>query len=163
MVRGVQASLDAIIAALKAQLRDIDTDIGTAIRASPAWRETDELMQSVPGVGPATARVLIADLPELGTTTRQRIAALVGVAPVNRDSGTMRGRRAIAGGRSSVRNALYMAALVGVRRNPVLKAVYDGLVLKGRPKKLALIACARRLLTILNAILHTRTPWRSPL
>lgn len=159
--RAVQASLDAIVAALKAQLRDIDTDIDTAIRASPAWRENDELMQSVPGVGPATARVLIADLPELGTTSRQRIASLVGVAPVNRDSGTLRGHRTIAGGRTSVRNALYMAALVGVRRNPVLKAIYDGFVLKGRPRKLALIACARRLLTILNAILHSRTPWRS--
>jgi transposase len=157
----VQHSIDAIIAALKAQLGDVDTDIGTAIRACPAWRETEDLLRSVPGVGPATARVLIAELPELGTTSRQRIAALVGVAPVNHDSGTMRGRRAIAGGRTSVRNALYMAALVGVRRNPVLKPVYDALVLKGRPKKLALIACARRLLTILNAILHNKTPWRT--
>ncbi len=114
----------------------------------------------MPGIGCVTARTLIAELPELGHLDRRRLAALVGVAPVNRDSGQQRGYRAIAGGRASLRNALFMAALVAVRRNTVLKAHYDALVTRGRPKKVALIACIRRLPGILNAIVRTKTPWQ---
>ena len=114
----------------------------------------------MPGVGDVTAHTLIADLPELGQLDRRRIAALVGVAPVNRDSGQMRGKRTIAGGRTDVRNALYMATLVATRWNPVIRAHYKSLIERGRPKKVALVACMRRLLGILNAIIRTKTPWQ---
>lgn len=114
----------------------------------------------MPGIGGATARTLVADLPELGRLDRRRLAALVGVAPVNRDSGQRRGYRAIAGGRTALRNASFMATLVAVRHNAVLKAHHDALVARGRPKKVALIACIRRLLGILNAIIRTKTPWQ---
>ena len=118
-------------------------------------------MKSVPGVGPATLRTLIAELPELGHLTRRKIAALVGVAPINRDSGTWRGRRTIAGGRPAVRTALYMAALVASRANPVIAAHYKKLRAAGKTGKQALIACMRKLLVILNAVLRDRKPWQS--
>ena len=156
----VRAAIDATLAVLRAQLTGLDGDIEGAVRASPLWRATEDLLRSVPGVGGVTARTLIAELPELGHLDRRRLAALVGVAPVNRDSGQQRGYRAIAGGRASFRNALFMAALVAVRRNTVLKAHYDALVTRGRPKKVALIACIRRLPGILNAIVRTKTPWQ---
>ena len=135
--------------------------IDDQIRGSPAWREAEDLLTSVPGVGPITARTLIAELPELGCITRRRIAALVGIAPVNRDSGASRGHRAIAGGRTSVRNVLYMAALTAVRRNPAVRTAYERLRARGTPPKAAIVAAMRKLLTILNAILRDRQPWHA--
>lgn len=157
----VRAAIDATLTVLKAQLAELDGDIEDLVRRSPLWRATEDLLRSVPGIGGVTARTLIAELPELGSLDRRKLAALVGVAPVNRDSGQQRGYRAIAGGRTALRNALFMATLVAVRRNPILKAHYEGLVGRGRPKKVALIACIRRLLGILNAIVRTQTPWRA--
>jgi transposase len=155
----VLKSIDRVLAALEKQLTDLDRDIGTRVRETPAWREKEDLLKSVPGVGDQTARVLIASLPELGTLDRRQIAALVGVAPINRDSGKMRGQRAIAGGRADVRSALYMAALTAVRCNPVLKATYARLRAAGKRPKVALVAAMRKLLVILNAMLKTRTAW----
>ena len=157
----VQKSLAAILKALEAQLAALDRDIDGAVRGSPVWRAAEDLLTSVPGVGDVTARTLIAELPELGRLDRRRIAALVGVAPVNRDSGQWRGHRAIAGGRVTVRNTLFMATLTAIRWNPAIRAHYTRLVAAGRPKKLAIVACIRHLLTILNAILRTRTPWQN--
>jgi transposase len=119
-------------------------------------------LRSVPGVGPVLCRTLLAELPELGSLTHKQLAALVGVAPLNRDSGTMRGKRAVWGGRSGVRAALYMAALVATRHNPQVKEFYERLLAAGKAKKVALVACMRKLLIILNAVLKHRTPWRSP-
>jgi transposase len=154
-------TIDRHVAFLEKELDAIDADIDTDVRASPAWREAEDLLSSVPGVGPVTARTLIAELPELGVLDRRKLAALVGVAPFNRDSGSWRGHRIIGGGRTSVRNALYMAALVATRYNPVIKATYKRLIDRGSPKKVAIIACLRQLLTILNAILRTKTPWQN--
>ena len=124
------------------------------------WREREELLRSVPGMGPVCARTLLLDLPELGTLSRQQLAALVGVAPFNRDSGTLRGSRTIWGGRASVRATLYMSTLVAVRYNPVLKAFYERLRAVGKAAKVALTACMRKLLTILNAMVKHHTPWQ---
>jgi transposase len=157
--KAVLKSIDRIIAALEKQLADLDRDIGARVRETPVWREKEDLLKSVPGVGDQTARTLIAALPELGELDRRQIAALVGVAPINRDSGRWRGKRMIAGGRADVRCTLYMAALVGVRRNPVLKAYYERLCAAGKAKKLALVAAMRKLLTILNAMLKSKTAW----
>ena len=148
------------VAYLQKELDAIDHDIGDAIKHSPAWREAEALLKSVPCIGDVTARTLLAELPELGTVSRHQVAALVGVAPINRDSGLMRGRRAIAGGRTSVRAVLYMAALTAIRRRSPFRAFYDQLTARGRPKKVALVAVMRKLLTILNAILRDHTPWR---
>jgi transposase len=156
----VQRTIKATLRTLEAQLAELDREINDTVRGSPIWRAADDLLTSVPGVGDVTSRTLIADLPELGKLDRRRIAALVGVAPVNRDSGQMRGRRAIAGGRTDVRNALYMATLSATRWNPVISQHYKSLVERGRPKKVALVACMRRLLGILNAIIRTETPWQ---
>lgn len=152
--------LRATLKTLTAQLAELDHDIDDAIKRSPIWQAADDLLTSVPGVGDITAHTLIADLPELGRLDRRRIAALVGVAPINRDSGQMRGKRAIAGGRIDVRNALYMATLAAIRWNPIISRHYKGLVDRGLPKKVALVACMRRLLGILNAIMRTRTLWQ---
>ena len=157
----VQRTIKATLKTLEAQLAHLDREINDAVKGSPAWRAADDLLTSVPGVGNITSFTLIADLPELGQLDRRRIAALVGVAPINRDSGQMRGRRMIAGGRTDVRNALYMAALSAIRWNPVISEHYQSLVERGRPKKVALVACMRRLLGILNAIIWTKTPWQS--
>ena len=157
----VQRTIKATLKTLEAQLAQLDREINDAVKGSPAWRAADDLLTSVPGVGNITSFTLIADLPELGQLDRRRIAALVGVAPINRDSGQMRGRRMIAGGRTDVRNALYMAALSAIRWNPVISEHYRSLVERGRPKKVALVACMRRLLGILNAIIRTQTPWQS--
>ncbi len=154
-------SVDRVLATLQRELSDLETELGDAIRKSPAWRQAEDLLKSVPGVGDATARTLIADLPELGTLSRRRIAALVGVAPFNRDSGTMRGKRTIWGGRANVRATLYMAALTASRHNPTLKRFYRHLIAEGKTKKAALTAVTRKLLTILNAILRDRTPWKT--
>lgn len=157
--RLVKQSLKAHIAFLERELRMTDTDLGRMVRESPAWRERDDLLQSVPGVGPVLSLTLLADLPELGRLSRREIAKLVGVAPLSRDSGTLRGRRFVQGGRATVRAVLYMAALVATRRNAVIRAFYQRLVASGKPKKLALVACMRKLLTMLNVIVRTRTPW----
>lgn len=156
----VRPRIQAHISWLEHELKDLDDDLGNALRQSPLWREKDNLLRSVPGVGPHLSVVLLAHLPELGTLDRRRIAALVGVAPFNRDSGTLRGKRTVWGGRARIRAALYMAALVASRHNPLIHAFYLRLCAAGKPKKVALTACMRKLLTILNAILKHRTPWR---
>jgi transposase len=145
---------------LERRLRDVDSDLEQAIRGSPLWRAKEDLLRSVPGVGPVVSRTLLGELPELGTLTHKQIAALVGVAPRACDSGTLRGKRMVWGGRAPVRAALYMGALVAARRNPVIRAFYERLRAAGKPAKVALVACMRKLLTILNAILRTGTPWR---
>jgi transposase len=147
--------------ALQKELTEIENDLDESIRGTPIWRESENLLKSVPGVGNATARTLLADLPELGTLGRKQIAALVGVAPFNRDSGTWRGQRTVWGGRAGVRAALYMAALVASRRNPVIAAFYRHLRSAGKPAKVALTACMRKLLIILNAILRDKRPWQN--
>tara|TARA_B100002003_G_C14070547_1_gene515044 strand:- start:36 stop:986 length:951 start_codon:yes stop_codon:yes gene_type:complete len=147
------------IAWLEERLSKLDTDLRETLRQSPIWREKDNLLQSVPGVGPVLSLTLLAQLPELGTLSRRQIAALVGVAPLNRDSGTLQGKRTIWGGRAFVRAALYMGALVASRWNPVLRAFYQRLCAAGKPKKVALTACMRKLLTLLNAMLKHRTLW----
>jgi transposase len=157
--RIVKKSLKNHFSYLERELRMTDPDLGDMIKASPVWRERDELLQSVPGVGPVLSRTLLADLPELGQLSRRAIAKLVGVAPLSRDSGTMRGRRFVQGGRATVRAVLYMAALVATKRNAVIRAFYLRLVAAGKPKKLALVACMRKLLTILNVIVRTSQPW----
>jgi len=141
-------------------LAEIEADLATRIRSSPIWRERDNLLHSVPGVGDITAYTLIADLPELGHLDRRKIAALVGVAPFNRESGHWRGRRMIAGGRPAVRSVLYMATLTAVRFNPAIAHFYQRLTAAGRPKKVALTAAMRKLLTILNAMLRDQRPWQ---
>lgn len=156
----VRGSVEALLAEIGRQLDAIDRDLDRLLRSCPVWREKEDLLRGVPGVGPQTARALLADLPELGRCSRQQVAALVGVAPLHRDSGTLRGRRTTWGGRANVRTALYMAALVASRRNPVIKAHYDRLLAAGKRKKVALVACMRKLLVILNALLRDRKPWR---
>ena len=157
--RPVKKSLKTHIAFLERELRIADTDLGALVRESPAWRERDELLQSVPGVGPVLSLTLLADLPELGRLSRREIAKLVGVAPLSRDSGTFRGRRFVQGGRASVRAVLYMGALVATKRNAVIGAFYQRLLAAGKPKKLALVACMRKLLTILNTMARTQQRW----
>jgi transposase len=153
--------IEAHIAWLNTRIATLDDDLETLLRASPLWRENDDLLQSVPGIGPVCARTLLLELPELGTLTRQQIAALVGVAPLNCDSGTLRGRRMIWGGRAHVRTVLYMGTLVATRFNPQIKAFYQRLLAAGKLKKVALTACMRKLLTMLNAMLKHRTSWQA--
>ena len=157
----VRKGIRAHITWLDRQLARTDDDLAQAIRESPVWREKDDLLRSAPGVGPVLATTLLAGLPELGTLTHKQIAALVGVAPLNRDSGTLRGRRRVWGGRAHVRAVLYMAALTATRYNPVIRAFYARLCAAGKAKKVALTACMRKLLTILNAMLKSRTPWQN--
>ena len=145
---------------LERRVADVDDDLQTRIQKSPAWRDKDDLLRSVPGIGPAVSRTLLAELPELGQLDRRTIAALVGVAPFNRDSGRFRGRRMIWGGRATVRQALYMAALVASRYNAPLRTFYQRLLAAGKPKKLALVAVMRKLLTILNAMVKHNTAWQ---
>jgi transposase len=156
----LRPQLRAHIRWLEKRLADVDQDLQTRIQSSPLWRVTDHLLRTTPGIGPATTQLLIAALPELGTLSRQRIASLVGVAPFNCDSGQHRGVRMIWGGRAAVRHGLYMPTLVAVRYNPVLKAFYQRLLDAGKPKKVALIAAMRKLLTILNAMLKAQQPWQ---
>jgi transposase len=144
---------------LERELQLINTHLAEAIRQSPVWREKDELLQSVLGVGPVVTSTLLASLPELGMLTNKQIAALVGVAPLNRDSGTLRGRRTVWGGRAQVRAVLYMSAIVAARFNPVIRAFYQRLCRAGKAKKVALTACMRKLLVILNTMIKHRTPW----
>ena len=158
--RRVRKSITRIIVALEKELLDVDTDIGDAVRGSPVWREKEDLLASVPGVGAQTARTLMAELPELGTLDRKKIASLAGLAPYTRQSGRWKGKSMIGGGRQSVRCALFVAAMVAGRHNPVLKAFRDRLIAAGKPKVVAIIAVARKLLTILNAILRDKQPWQ---
>lgn len=147
---------------LDRQVRDVDDEISGAVQRSPVWRVQEDLLRSVPGIGPIVARTLLAELPELGRLNRREIAALVGVAPFNRDSGQWRGRRKIWGGRRSIRAVLYMAALVAARRNRPLAAFYQRLRDHGKPAKVALVAVMRKLLTTLNAIMKHQSPWSDP-
>ena len=156
----IRKRLRAHLTWLERELQCMDTDLTTAIQQSPVWREKDALLRSVPGVGPVVTSTLLANLPELGRLTHKQIAALVGVAPLNRDSGTLRGRRTVWGGRAQVRAVLYMSAIVAARFNPVIRAFYQRLCACGKAKKVALTACMRKLLTILNAMLKHRTPWQ---
>lgn len=155
----VRRDLQQHIRFLERRLREADDDLHTAVKSSPVWRVRDDLLQSVPGVGRVVSLTLLAELPELGRLSHKQIAALVGVAPLNRDSGTLRGKRLVYGGRAPVRAVLYMAALVASRRNPVIRAFYERLRAAGKPAKLALTACMRKLLTILNAMARSGTPW----
>lgn len=148
---------------LEANLKVIDKDMEQFIKASPIWREKDELLQSVPGVGPVVSKTIIANLPEIGTVSNKQIAALTGVAPFNCDSGTMRGKRIVWGGRAHVRSCLYMATLTAIRFNPAIKAFYNRLLEAGKQRKLAITACMRKLLTMLNAIVKSCTPWKETL
>ena len=157
--RQVKKSLKSHITYLERELRIADTDLGDMVRESPAWRDRDDLLQSVPGVGRVLSMTLLADLPELGRLSRRAIAKLVGIAPLSRDSGTLRGHRFVQGGRASVRAVLYMGTLAATKRNPIIRAFYHRLLAVGKPKKLALVACMRKMLTILNTMVRTRQPW----
>lgn len=159
--RPLRREIQAHVTWLDRRLARLDADLARTIRESPVWREKDDVLQSTPGVGPVFARTLLAGLPELGTLNRQQIGALVGVAPLNRDSGTLRGKRTVWGGRAHVRAALYMSALAATRFNPVIRAFYQRLCAAGKPKKVALTACMHKLLTILNSMVKHRTPWQN--
>ena len=160
-VKRIRKSIARLIAALEKELTEIDAEIDTGVRGSPAWRDKEDLLASVPGVGAITARSLIAELPELGSLTGKQIASLAGLAPFTRQSGQWKGKSMIAGGRKTVRSALFLAALVAGRHNPTLKAFRQRLLDAGKPKMVAAIAVARKLLTILNAILRDQRPWQT--
>ena len=157
----VKRSIARLVLALQKELTDLDGQIDDEVRGTPAWREKEDLLRSIPGVGPVTSRTLLAELPELGRLDRRQIASLAGLAPWTRQSGQWKGKSFIGGGRAPVRTALFMAALVSARHNPVLKAFHQRLVAAGKPKMVALTAVARKLLTILNAMLKTQQPWRA--
>jgi transposase len=156
----LKKSIARLRKALERELAELDAEIGEYVRGSPVWAEKEDLLASVPGVGPIIARTLIAEMPELGTLDRRQIAALAGLAPWTRQSGQWKGKSFIGGGRKAVRSVLFLGALAAARHNPVLKAFRDKLVQAGKPKMVAAIAVARKLLTILNAILRDKTPWR---
>lgn len=157
--RPLKKSLEQHIAYLEKQLAKLDEDLHHAIRQTPLWQESFDLLQSVPGIGPTTAATMIAELPELGRLSRHEIAALVGVAPFNRDSGKWKGKRSTWGGRSAVRSALYMATLVATQYNAYIRAYYQRLLARGKAKKTALVACMRKLIVILNTMLKNHQPW----
>ena len=159
----IRADIEAHIAFLEGRLSEANTAIRTSLESSEIWSKQDTLLRSVPGIGPAASATLVAELPELGTMTDKAVAALVGVAPFNCDSGTMRGRRVIYGGRTSVRCVLYMATLSAVRCNEVLKQHYEQLVARGKAKKVALVACMRKMLVWLNAMLRDQVAWNGEL
>lgn len=158
--KSIRADIQKHILWLERHLQSLDDDLTRTIQQSPLWLEKENLLQSAPGIGPVSSRTLLADLPELGTLNNKQIAALVGVAPLNHDSGKQRGKRIIWGGRASVRCALYMSTLTAVRYNPLIKTFYQRLQAAGKPKKVALTACMRKLLVILNTMLKHRTPWQ---
>jgi transposase len=160
--KAVCGRIEAHIRWLEKELSRTDRDLDETIENSPAFKENEALLRSVPGVGPVLCRTLLAELPELGSLSPRELSALVGVAPLNRDSGTLRGRRTVWGGRARVREALYMGALIASRFNPAIKEFYERLLAAGKPKKVALVACMRKLLTILNAVMRERVPWRCP-
>ena len=159
-ISAVRPRIEAHVTWLEQELDDLDHGLRETLRQSPVWREKDDLLRTVPGEGEQLSLTLLAHLPELGTLNRRQVAALVGVAPFNRDSGTMRGKRTVWGGRARVRAALYMGALVASRHNPVIRDFYQRLVASGKPKKMALVACTCKLLVILNSILRHGSPWR---
>lgn len=159
----VRKTIDAVRTTIAKQIDQLDDQLKQTLEETPAWREKEDLLRSVPGIGPQTALALLAELPELGACSRQQIASLVGVAPLNRDSGERRGQRTTWGGRATVRSALFMATLVATRHNPVIRAHYLHLQSVGKRKKVALVACMRKLLCMLNAILREQIPWRNPL
>lgn len=161
-VASARTSLQQHIEWLRKQVENLDKDIAQTLRQSPVWRAKDNLLRTVPGVGRVVAATLLVELPELGTLDRKKIAALVGVAPLNRDSGMQRGKRSIWGGRAAVRAVLYMAAIVAANFNPQIRPFYERLLEAGKSKKTALIACMRKLLTILNAMVHAGANWRAP-
>lgn len=158
----VRERVAAHVAWLDAELRALDGDVDAAIQASPLWRARDDLLRSVPGVGPVLSRTLLANLPELGRLDRKQIATLVGVAPLARESGRWRGRRGIWGGRAEVRRVLYLATVVAVHHNPTIRSFYERLRAAGKPPKVALVACMHKLLLILDALLRSGQPWRAP-
>jgi len=158
--KSLKQSIARLIKALAKELTSVDTDINDAVRGSPVWREKEDLLASVPGIGPVIARTLIAEMPELGQLDRKQIAALAGLAPWTRQSGQWRGKSFIGGGRVGVRCALFLGAMVAARHNPTLKPFFERLVAAGKPKMVAIIAVARKLLTILNAILRDQKPWK---
>lgn len=160
VLKRLRQSIARLIKALEKELNEIDAEIDDAVRGSPVWRAKEELLASVPGVGSIVARTLLADLPELGTLNPKRIASLAGLAPYTRQSGNWKGKSMIGGGRKTVRRVLFMAALVASRHNPVLKTFRDKLVAAGKPKMVAIVAVARNLLVILNAILRDQKPWQ---
>ena len=155
----VRPSIEAHIEWLEQELEDLDTDVRQTVRNSPVWREQDDLLRTVSGAGEHVSLTLLAYLPELGTLDRRQIAALVGVAPFNRDSGTLRGKRTVWDGRARVRASLYMGTLTATRWNPVIREFYQRLLAAGKPTKVALTACMRKLLVILNAMLKHSSPW----
>ena len=157
--RAVRKRIEAHLRWLQAELKRADNDLDQSIGQSPLWQENQDLLKSVPGIGPIISRTLVAELPELEQLNRKQIAALVGIAPLNRDSGTLKGRRTIWGGRATVRAVLYMAALVASRRNAVIRAFYKRLRSAGKAPKVALVACMRKLLTILNSMIKHKTRW----
>ena len=161
VAKEAQKSIKRLLAALRRELESLDRDLDDQIRKSPLWRVRETLLTSVPGVGPATARTLLAEMPELGSLDRRQIASLAGLAPWTRQSGTWKGKSFIGGGRGKVRAVLFMAALVASRHNPVLKAFRDRLVAAGKPKIVAIVATMRKLLTILNAIIRDEKPWQN--
>ena len=156
----LRKSIDRLLEALERELKELDKEIDDNIRNTPLWREKEDLLRSVPGIGPQIARTLIAELPELGTLDRRQAASLVGLAPFTHQSGRWRGKSYISGGRGHIRAALYMGATVAARHNPALKAFYQHLCASGKPKKVALIAVARKLIVILNAIVRDQKPWQ---
>jgi transposase len=157
----IARSIQRLAKALEKELASLDRDIDDAVRGSPVWRDKEDLLATVPGIGKTIARTLLAELPELGSLDRRQVAALAGLAPWTRQSGQWRGKSFIAGGRAGVRAALFMGAMVAARHNPVLKAFRDKLVAAGKPKLVALIATARKLVTILNAVIRDSQPWRA--
>jgi transposase len=157
----MRSDIEAHVDWLSASLKELDKEIEDFVKGSPVWKAKDALLQSVPGVGPVTSATMLGMLPELGKLNRQEIAALVGVAPINKDSGKKQGRRRVYGGRADVRSVLYMAALAAKKFNPVLAKFYDRLLKQGKEKKVALTACMRKLLVILNSMMRTNEPWRS--
>ena len=155
----IQKSIHKLLKYLKRQLEELEKELDDSIRSSPVWREKDNLLRSMTSVGPVTSMSLLAELPELGSLNRRQIAALVGVAPFNRDSGRWRGKRSISGGRARVRSSLFMCALSAIRYNSVIKDFYQRLVRAGKPGKVAMTACMRKMLTILNAMMKHRQTW----
>jgi len=157
VARGIQQHLDW----LEKEVKKLDKEIQAMMSSNSEWRAKDEILRSAPGVGPVLSAALVADLPELGRLDRRQVAALVGVAPLNRDSGTLRGRRTVWGGRASVRNVLFMATLAAARYNPAIRAFHSRLSAAGKPKKVVVVACMRKFLTMLNAMLRDSVPWRA--
>ncbi len=158
----VRQSIDTVITTLDREIAEVDTDIDDLIRNSPLWREEEKLLKTFKGVGPVVSRIVLAKLPELGKLDRQEIACLVGLAPLNKDSGKMRGKRMISGGRKDVRDALYMAALSAIKHNKIIKPFYERLMKAGKLFKVAITACMRKILIILNAMVKTKRPFQIP-